>query len=103
MRVLLLRDGAYLLSKLQGSLDHKIYHTNCYFISGHSLEHLCLAAAPVLLTAMLIRRNVKFQRHADADADALHMQHCCTKERPFVPHVDMEHGMMIDEYAYSCD
>ncbi|CAN1120964.1 hypothetical protein LINPERPRIM_LOCUS1029 [Linum perenne] len=55
-------SGAYLLSKLQGSLDHKIYHTNCYFISGHSLEHLCLAAAPVLLTAMLIRRNVKFQR-----------------------------------------
>ncbi|XP_015573067.1 uncharacterized protein LOC8259580 isoform X2 [Ricinus communis] len=54
--------GVCLLAKFEGALDRKIYRANRYFISGHSLEHLCSAALPVLLTIMLMYRNIKTQR-----------------------------------------
>ncbi|XP_012077283.1 uncharacterized protein LOC105638145 [Jatropha curcas] len=57
--------GACLLAKFEAALDRKIYHANRYFISGHSLEHLCSAAIPVLFTIMLMYRNVRMQRLGD--------------------------------------
>ncbi|KAL3744483.1 hypothetical protein ACJRO7_013706 [Eucalyptus globulus] len=54
--------GIYLLSKFEAFADRRIYHANSYIISGHSLEHLCLAMLPVLLTMMLLNRTLRFQR-----------------------------------------
>ncbi|KAI5354218.1 hypothetical protein L3X38_007113 [Prunus dulcis] len=54
--------GVYLLSKFEAVADMKIYHANHYIISGHSLEHLCLVMVPVLLSIMLMHRNIKCQR-----------------------------------------
>ncbi|KAJ4833785.1 hypothetical protein Tsubulata_014698 [Turnera subulata] len=55
--------GVCLFAKLEAALDRKLYHANRYFISGHSLEHLCTAVVPILLTVMLMRRNLRFQRY----------------------------------------
>ncbi|PON56364.1 Ceramidase [Parasponia andersonii] len=52
----------YFLSKFEAVADRKIYHANHYFISGHSLEHLCLALVPILFSLMLIYRSNKNQR-----------------------------------------
>lgn len=60
-----LSTGIYLLAKFEGVTDRKLYHVNNYIISGHSLEHLCLALIPILLTVMLIYRELKFQRLVD--------------------------------------
>ncbi|CAJ1973535.1 unnamed protein product [Sphenostylis stenocarpa] len=60
-----LSTGIYLLAKFEGITDKKIYHVNNYIISGHSLEHLCLALIPTLLSLMLIYREPKFQRVVD--------------------------------------
>lgn len=57
--------GIHLLSKFEAVADRKIYHANHYIISGHSLEHLCLVMVAILLTVMLILRNIKFQRLGD--------------------------------------
>ncbi|WJX35361.1 hypothetical protein P8452_23364 [Trifolium repens] len=57
-----LSTGIYLLAKIEGAGDKKIYRVNHYFITGHSLEHLCLALIPFFLSIMLIYREVKFQR-----------------------------------------
>ncbi|KAG5045047.1 hypothetical protein JHK86_014453 [Glycine max] len=57
--------GIYLLAKFEGATDRKLYHVNNYIISGHSLEHLCLALIPILLSVMLIHRELKFQRLVD--------------------------------------
>ncbi|KAH1109874.1 hypothetical protein GLYMA_04G051500v4 [Glycine max] len=57
--------GIYLLAKFEGATDRKLYHVNNYIISGHSLEHLCLALIPILLSVMLINRELKFQRLVD--------------------------------------
>ncbi|RDX64278.1 hypothetical protein CR513_57185 [Mucuna pruriens] len=64
-----LSTGVYMLAKFEGVTDKKLYHVNNYIISGHSLEHLCLALIPVLLSIMLIYREHKFQRidHEDAE------------------------------------
>lgn len=61
----LLASGVYLLAKFEAVADGKIYRINHYIISGHSLEHLCLAMVPILLTIMLMSRSVKFQRLGD--------------------------------------
>ena len=55
---------SYLLAKFQAVADKKIYYVNNYIISGHSLEHLCLALIPILLSVMLIYRELKFQRYS---------------------------------------
>ena len=55
--------GIHVLAKFEGVADRKIYRVNRYIISGHSLEHLCLAMVPVLLSIMLMYRNMKFQRY----------------------------------------
>ncbi|XP_061374851.1 uncharacterized protein LOC133317067 [Gastrolobium bilobum] len=60
-----LSTGIYLLAKFEGVTDRKLYHVNNYIISGHSLEHLCLALIPILLSVMLIYRELKFQRLLD--------------------------------------
>ncbi|KAM6541816.1 hypothetical protein CsatB_006263 [Cannabis sativa] len=54
--------GVYLFSKFEAIADKKIYNSNHYFISGHSLEHLCSAMVPVLMSVMLIYRTKKCQR-----------------------------------------
>jgi hypothetical protein len=36
---------------------------NRYFISGHSLEHLCFAMVTLILTGMLSFRNIKIVRY----------------------------------------
>ncbi|KAF7817387.1 uncharacterized protein G2W53_031356 [Senna tora] len=54
--------GIYLLAKFEAVADKKIYRVNNYVISGHSLEHLCLAVIPILLSIMLIYRENKFHR-----------------------------------------
>ncbi|CAI8599403.1 unnamed protein product [Vicia faba] len=60
-----LSTGIYLLAKFQGITDKKIFRVNNYFITGHSLEHLCLALIPISLSIMLIYRELKFQRLVD--------------------------------------
>ncbi|XP_061349621.1 uncharacterized protein LOC133294877 [Gastrolobium bilobum] len=57
--------GIYLLAKFEAVADRKLYRLNNYVISGHSLEHLCLALIPILLGIMLIYRELKFQRLAN--------------------------------------
>ncbi|XP_050220327.1 uncharacterized protein LOC126670599 [Mercurialis annua] len=57
--------GFSLLAKFEGALDKKIYRATHYFISGHSLEHLCSAMVPVLLTIMLMHRKINTQRLGD--------------------------------------
>ncbi|GAU34454.1 hypothetical protein TSUD_06650, partial [Trifolium subterraneum] len=53
--------GIYLLAKLEAVSDKKLYRANNYVISGHSLEHLCLALIPFSLSVMLICRERKFK------------------------------------------
>ncbi|KAK7831216.1 hypothetical protein CFP56_027569 [Quercus suber] len=60
-RYWLFAAGIHVLAKFEGVADRKIYRVNRYIISGHSLEHLCLAMVPVLLSIMLMYRNMKFQ------------------------------------------
>ncbi|XP_021606482.1 uncharacterized protein LOC110610732 isoform X2 [Manihot esculenta] len=55
--------GVYLIAKFEAALDRKIYHANRYFISGHSLEHLCSAVIPVLFAIMLMYRNIRIQSY----------------------------------------
>ncbi|PNX73782.1 alkaline phytoceramidase [Trifolium pratense] len=55
--------GIYLLAKLEAVSDKKLYRANNYVISGHSLEHVCLALIPFLLSVMLICRERKFKRY----------------------------------------
>ncbi|GLT75925.1 hypothetical protein SLA2020_476150 [Shorea laevis] len=57
--------GACIVAKVEALADMKIYRANRYIISGHSLEHLCSAIAPVLLTVMLMHRSIRFQRLGD--------------------------------------
>lgn len=57
--------GVCLLAKFEDALDKKIYNANRYLISGHSLEHLCSAAIPVLFAIMLIHRTIRCQRLGD--------------------------------------
>ncbi|CAK8569852.1 unnamed protein product [Lathyrus sativus] len=57
--------GIYLLAKFEAVSDRKLYRANNYVISGHSLEHLCLALIPFLLSVMLIYRERKFKRLGD--------------------------------------
>lgn len=54
--------GLYLLARFEGLADRKVYSVNRYFISGHSLEHLCFALVTVMLTVMLTFRNIKIAR-----------------------------------------
>uniref|UniRef100_A0A0E0JF77 Pentatricopeptide repeat-containing protein n=1 Tax=Oryza punctata TaxID=4537 RepID=A0A0E0JF77_ORYPU len=54
-----LATGFYLLARFEGLADRKVYSVNRYFISGHSLEHLCFAMVTLILTVMLSFRNVK--------------------------------------------
>ncbi|XP_010519850.1 PREDICTED: uncharacterized protein LOC104799163 isoform X2 [Tarenaya hassleriana] len=58
-------SGAYILSGIENLADSKIYNANRYLISGHSLGHLCSAAAPILLTIMLLYRSIRFHRLGD--------------------------------------
>ncbi|XP_057427704.1 uncharacterized protein LOC130721175 isoform X2 [Lotus japonicus] len=58
--------GIYLLGKFVAVVDRKLYRVNNYVISGHSLEHLCLALIPFLLGVMLIYREPKLQRLGDS-------------------------------------
>ncbi|XP_057431975.1 uncharacterized protein LOC130724696 isoform X2 [Lotus japonicus] len=53
--------GIYLLAKFEGVTDKKMFHVSKYVISGHSLEHLCLALIPIFLSIMLFYRELKFQ------------------------------------------
>ncbi|KAF5467986.1 hypothetical protein F2P56_012184 [Juglans regia] len=64
-RYWLFAAGAHVLAKFEGVADKKIYYVNRYLISGHSLEHLCLAMVPVLLSVMLMYRSMKVQRLGD--------------------------------------
>ncbi|KAJ4708198.1 Alkaline phytoceramidase (aPHC) [Melia azedarach] len=57
--------GVHIIAKFEAIADRKIYHANHYIISGHSLEHLCSAIIPVLLTIMLLCRSTRFQRLGD--------------------------------------
>ncbi|XP_004498885.1 uncharacterized protein [Cicer arietinum] len=57
--------GIYLLAKFEAIADRKLYRTNDYVISGHSLEHLSLALIPFLLSVMLLYRERKFKRLGD--------------------------------------
>lgn len=57
--------GVYLLAKFEAVSDKKLYRANNYVISGHSLEHLCLALIPFLLSVMLIYRERKLKRLGD--------------------------------------
>lgn len=61
----LFSTGIYLLAKFEAVSDRKLYRANNYVISGHSLEHLCLALIPFLLSVMLIYRERKFKRYFD--------------------------------------
>jgi hypothetical protein len=55
--------GFYLLARFEGLADRKVYSVNRYFISGHSLEHLCFAMVTLILTVMLSFRNIKITRY----------------------------------------
>jgi len=55
--------GFYLLARFEGLADRKVYSVNRYFISGHSLEHLCFAMVTLILTVMLSFRNIKIARY----------------------------------------
>lgn len=55
--------GFYLLARFEGLADRKVYSVNRYFISGHSLEHLCFAMVTLILTVMLTFRNIKIARY----------------------------------------
>ncbi|EES00124.1 hypothetical protein BDA96_03G032900 [Sorghum bicolor] len=57
-----LATGFYLLARFEGLADRKVYSVNRYFISGHSLEHLCFALVTFILTVMLTFRNIKIAR-----------------------------------------
>ncbi|KAG2400441.1 hypothetical protein LR48_Vigan04g235700 [Vigna angularis] len=63
--------GIYLLAKFEGVTDKKLYYVNNYIISGHSMEHLCLALIPVSLSVMLIYRELKFQRSTMRDTELM--------------------------------
>lgn len=54
--------GVYLLARFMAIADKKVYSVSRYAISGHSLEHLCLAMVPMMLTVMLWFRNIKIAR-----------------------------------------
>lgn len=54
--------GFYLLSRFESLADMKVYSVDKYIISGHSLEHLCLAMVPLVLTVMLWLRSIKISR-----------------------------------------
>ncbi|XP_062200043.1 uncharacterized protein LOC133902461 [Phragmites australis] len=60
-----LATGFYLLARFEGLADRKVYSVNRYFISGHSLEHLCFAVVTLILTVMLSFRNIKIARYPD--------------------------------------
>jgi len=55
--------GFYLLSRIEALADKKVYGVNRYFISGHSLEHLCLAMVPLILSIMLWLRSIRIARY----------------------------------------
>ncbi|CAL9230011.1 unnamed protein product [Arabidopsis halleri] len=57
--------AAYTIARIEGLADSKIYNANRYIISGHSLEHLCSAAATLLLTIMLLYRSIRLNRLGD--------------------------------------
>ncbi|KAG7554978.1 hypothetical protein ISN44_As11g011700 [Arabidopsis suecica] len=57
--------AAYTIARIEGLADNKIYNANRYIISGHSLEHLCSAAATLLLTIMLLYRSIRLNRLGD--------------------------------------
>ncbi|MBA0730900.1 hypothetical protein Golax_025541 [Gossypium laxum] len=57
--------GVFILAKMEALADMKIYRANNYIISGHSLEHLCSAIAPVLVTVMLMHRSCRFPRYSN--------------------------------------
>lgn len=59
--------GFYLLARFEGLADRKVYSVNRYFISGHSLEHLCFAMVTLILTVMLSFRNIKIARYQSTD------------------------------------
>ncbi|EEC70111.1 hypothetical protein OsI_00770 [Oryza sativa Indica Group] len=61
-----LATGFYLLARFEGLADRKVYSVNRYFISGHSLEHLCFAMVTLILTVMLSFRNVKIVRSSNS-------------------------------------
>ncbi|XP_020593472.1 uncharacterized protein LOC110033745 isoform X1 [Phalaenopsis equestris] len=54
--------GFYLLSRFESVADMKVYSIDRYIISGHSLEHLCLAMVAFILTVMLWLRSIKISR-----------------------------------------
>ncbi|XP_042447562.1 uncharacterized protein LOC122032344 [Zingiber officinale] len=54
--------GFYLLARFLSVADKKVYSSSHYIISGHALEHLCLAVVPIILTLMLWLRNIKIAR-----------------------------------------
>ncbi|XP_073116655.1 uncharacterized protein [Elaeis guineensis] len=54
--------GFYLLARFVAIADKRVYSVTRYAISGHSLEHLCLAMVPMMLTLMLWFRNIKIAR-----------------------------------------
>ncbi|KAH0450603.1 hypothetical protein IEQ34_021295 [Dendrobium chrysotoxum] len=56
------RVGFYLLSRFESLADMKVYSIDRYIISGHSLEHLCLAMLTFILTVMLWLRSIKISR-----------------------------------------
>uniref|UniRef100_A0A0D9UXX5 Uncharacterized protein n=1 Tax=Leersia perrieri TaxID=77586 RepID=A0A0D9UXX5_9ORYZ len=62
-----LATGFYLLARFEGLADRKVYSVNRYFISGHSLEHLCFALVTLILTVMLSFRNIKIVSYAVTD------------------------------------
>ncbi|XP_038698878.1 uncharacterized protein LOC119996357 isoform X2 [Tripterygium wilfordii] len=77
--------GVSLFAKCEGCLDRRIYRANRYYISGHSLEHLCSALIPVLLAYMLMYRNLRFQRdtyHSISPNPKLHHIHNGGKKMP---------------------
>lgn len=51
------------LAKFEEVAERKIYNVNCYFMSGHSLEHLYLALVPFLFSFMVIYQNMTVQRY----------------------------------------
>lgn len=54
--------GFYFLSRFNSLADKKLYSIDRYIISGHSLEHLCLAMVPLILAVMLWLRSIKISR-----------------------------------------
>ncbi|CAN6457199.1 unnamed protein product [Victoria cruziana] len=65
--------GLYVLAKFESAADKKIYNANHYVISGHSLEHLCMVMVPVLLTVMLLSRNIRMERRHIEEHKILHL------------------------------